>query len=805
MPIDHEVKKGEWLLKIAHDHGFGDVQPILDDNPGLLEKLHGNPNVLEPGMTIRIPDRAEKSERVALDKAHRFVATRRRSALCLTLQEPDGAPIEDCAYALTFHGASGAPSTGPAYSGRTKGGVIDVRELPDRFDRCVLELDVEPDVIETIELEIGGLDPLGDLATGGVNGKAVQKILANMGYDIGPIDGDLRGERTIAALARFQGDVDAYHGWPTSIPITGLADLATCQALANMQGNVMAMPKASPSSSADDHGNYMLPLPIGEIAKEHSEVIEVIHGQFSYHEPTDEDRTKAKQCALGRGSATFPRFPTTVYVAPSDRGEEAKNPNVIRKLSGRFVYLDVGHWQETHRDFGVIWGPHVYLCRYIGNEAHSDSTLRGRVRKMVDEKQIDLTRLDVGLFGSVDSVEVVSRACAYWKPAGSIDWSTICVVFPDMHIMTSEVGTIFKPGGRYDLGAELNLLAFTRQLLGIDGLRGKIEIVNIGDFYDLWIGRSVRDRPLFEKNDRQEVVLTKDRVEAGKSPADEVKGWIDEIDGKRSDWVQEVFKANAADRGGVESSYFVEYRDLLRRADPPNYWENPAVKAMRMLDKACRVSYISGNHDNYLQLREIYAPGLAERKTRLSWGDVLMEHGNRMDADNRDGALEGFIMAMMLFRRMSSGQDGKPTASAAEQASWFMHTFESLTGGALEKSGHVVDIAKALLLFAPDVLKVLVDRGLVALGNIPGEGLGLMNQLLTKVAAQAPDTAQPMANWFAGLAQRSTYLEEYAKLWLGRQLSGKRPPSIVVMGHTHVPVLEYIRVGCRRSGRRRVS
>ena len=97
-----------------------------------------------------------------------------------------------------------------------------------------------------------------------------------------------------------------------------------------------------------------------EEAAEHQKV----EPRFWYHEPTAEARTDAKSYEP-RGVRWFP---AKVYVAPSDPGKEAANPHVIRTVSRRFVYLDLGHWQQEGtsraRDFGVLWGPHAYLCRY---------------------------------------------------------------------------------------------------------------------------------------------------------------------------------------------------------------------------------------------------------------------------------------------------------------------------------------------------------------------------------------------------------------------------------------------------------
>jgi hypothetical protein len=83
-------------------------------------------------------------------------------------------------------------------------------------------------------------------------------------------------------------------------------------------------------------------------------------------------------------------------------------------------------------------------------------------------------------------VQVISCASAVWAPEDEFDWNKLVVVLPDMHLMTGPHGSPWH--SRFVLDPELDLLDFAKRICDIDELEGKLQIIHIGDSYDLWVG-----------------------------------------------------------------------------------------------------------------------------------------------------------------------------------------------------------------------------------------------------------------------------------------------------------------------------
>ena len=84
----------------------------------------------------------------------------------------------------------------------------------------------------------------------------------------------------------------------------------------------------------------------------------------------------------------------------------------------------------------------------------------------------------------------MARATAHWAPEGEFDWDHLIVVIPDLHLMTAANGKSFRD--EFVLDPELDLLHFAWQLENLTALTGKLKIIQIGDSYDLWVGREPR-------------------------------------------------------------------------------------------------------------------------------------------------------------------------------------------------------------------------------------------------------------------------------------------------------------------------
>jgi hypothetical protein len=73
MPKSHKVKQGDCILSIAAKHGFLWESVWNHPDNSELKKQRKNPNVLQTGDVVVIPDKEKKEESAGADQHHRFV------------------------------------------------------------------------------------------------------------------------------------------------------------------------------------------------------------------------------------------------------------------------------------------------------------------------------------------------------------------------------------------------------------------------------------------------------------------------------------------------------------------------------------------------------------------------------------------------------------------------------------------------------------------------------------------------------------------------------------------------------------
>lgn len=73
MPIDHEVKQGDCIGSIAHEHGFFWETIWNDPKNAELRSKRKDPNILKEGDVVHIPDKTLKEHPGATEKRHTFV------------------------------------------------------------------------------------------------------------------------------------------------------------------------------------------------------------------------------------------------------------------------------------------------------------------------------------------------------------------------------------------------------------------------------------------------------------------------------------------------------------------------------------------------------------------------------------------------------------------------------------------------------------------------------------------------------------------------------------------------------------
>jgi hypothetical protein len=199
---NYEVQQGDCIESIAHAHGFF-WQTIWNHPNNLdLKNARKNPNVLQEGDRVFVPDLRPKQESGATDKRHKFKRKGVPSKLRLVLMDDDQ-PRANAEYKLEIDGTWS--------SGRTDAdGVIEHR-IPPNAQRGKLIIGTEG---EEYELKLGNMDPVSEIT-------GVQSRLNNLGFGCA-ITGQL-DKQTRNAILAFQ----AKHG----IPGTGQPDAVTQQQL----------------------------------------------------------------------------------------------------------------------------------------------------------------------------------------------------------------------------------------------------------------------------------------------------------------------------------------------------------------------------------------------------------------------------------------------------------------------------------------------------------------------------------------------------------------------------------------------
>jgi N-acetylmuramoyl-L-alanine amidase len=204
----YKVRQGDCISSIGFR--FGVLPDKLWDHPdnAKLRELRKDPNVLQPGDALFIPDPEAKAEARGTSAKHKFVRKGVRETLKIRFLDMLGRPQESVPFSAVIDGVT--------TKGVTDGeGALEIAIRPDAARALIILGDGTDD---PIDLCLGALDPA-DSVTG------VQARLTNLGVDVGPVDGIL-GPLTTAGIAEFQRQ--------RGLPETGEIDEATSTKLAEV-------------------------------------------------------------------------------------------------------------------------------------------------------------------------------------------------------------------------------------------------------------------------------------------------------------------------------------------------------------------------------------------------------------------------------------------------------------------------------------------------------------------------------------------------------------------------------------------
>lgn len=216
MRVLHTVVSGECMTTLAARYGLRDAAAIHDhpDNAE-LKRRRPNPNVLEPGDVVVIPERELKTEPVAVDAAHRVRVRRLKKELRIVLLDAEGAPIANEPYSFTLGDAD--PIEGHATDG--DGLLREAVPIGARSARLEIQGRV-------LRLHLGALGPSEGTADPQV-ARGAHARLSNLGYDVGD-EWPAPPRRLRMAVAMFQHD----HG----LTVDGALSPATIRALTDAHG-----------------------------------------------------------------------------------------------------------------------------------------------------------------------------------------------------------------------------------------------------------------------------------------------------------------------------------------------------------------------------------------------------------------------------------------------------------------------------------------------------------------------------------------------------------------------------------------
>lgn len=209
MASDHTVRAGEGMAKIALQYGF--LPDALWNHPSnsKLKEQRRNPEILNPGDVVHIPDKTLKEVRAASDQRHRFRKKGLRAVLQIRMMHGE-TPRADESYLIEIDGHH-------TITGKTDvDGWIRTTLTPGATSgKLILQQG------EEYQLQFGHIDSIDSVS-------GAQSRLRNLGFYHGAVD-DKASDEFTAAVKAFQAD--------KQISETGRMDEATRAALVAAHGS----------------------------------------------------------------------------------------------------------------------------------------------------------------------------------------------------------------------------------------------------------------------------------------------------------------------------------------------------------------------------------------------------------------------------------------------------------------------------------------------------------------------------------------------------------------------------------------
>jgi hypothetical protein len=200
---NHTVKQGDTLISIAAQNDYPSWEAIWMD-PGNAElRKKRDPQVLQEGDTVVLPEKKTRVVHLATDKKHTVTVPTIKAFCRVILRDDSGRPMANKRFQLEVGDK--------IKNGTTDGsGVAELQVEPKAVDGKlkVFYDDADPSKAVTWKVKLGHLDPIEKLS-------GVKARLTNLGFVCGAID-DAKNEELTNAVRNFQ----IVH----RLPVTGEVD-----------------------------------------------------------------------------------------------------------------------------------------------------------------------------------------------------------------------------------------------------------------------------------------------------------------------------------------------------------------------------------------------------------------------------------------------------------------------------------------------------------------------------------------------------------------------------------------------------
>jgi hypothetical protein len=177
MPVDHVVKAGDCLLSIADRYGFFPDTLWNHEKNRELKSQRKDPNVLQPGDVVHVPDLTRRDEPRAEKQRHRFRRKGVPGKLKVRLLD-DWKPRKNMSYRLVIDGI--------VTEGKTDGDGYVEQDIHPGASQGELIIDRDDGGTDHYRFVLGSVDPADSEA-------GVKHRLNDLGYDADDLPRALTG------------------------------------------------------------------------------------------------------------------------------------------------------------------------------------------------------------------------------------------------------------------------------------------------------------------------------------------------------------------------------------------------------------------------------------------------------------------------------------------------------------------------------------------------------------------------------------------------------------------------------------